>query len=128
MPRTRRATATQVHAVRAPDDAAPAARTAVLDDPDHRRAGDPAVHAAGESAIHTAGNPATHEGWQLTLPLGGAVAVLALHGQLPSVAWAFSQALPHARLGYVQSAGPTSPDARSAEVHALCARGLLAGQ
>jgi hypothetical protein len=77
---------------------------------------------------HTAGDPAVHEGWQLTLPLGGAVAVLALHGQLPSVAWAFSQALPHARLGYVQSAGPTPAGARSAEVHALCARGLLAGQ
>ena len=54
-------------------------------------------------------DPVEEEGWQLTLPLDGAVAVLALHGQLPSFAWAFSQAFPGARLGYVQtSAGELS--------------------
>jgi hypothetical protein len=65
--------------------------------------------------------------WQLTLPFGGAVAVLALHTQLPSLAWAFAQAAPGARLGYVQSAGGPLPDAQAQELAELRARGLLAG-
>ncbi len=66
-------------------------------------------------------------GWQLTLPFGGVVAVLALHGQLPSLAWAFSQAAPGARLGYVQTAGGALPGGHSGVVRALRASGLLAG-
>ncbi|HEV7162117.1 MAG TPA: DUF3866 family protein, partial [Solirubrobacteraceae bacterium] len=38
-------------------------------------------------------------------PLEQPVAVLALHGQLGAVAWAFAQALPQGRLGYVQTEG-----------------------
>jgi hypothetical protein len=73
-------------------------------------------------------DPVEEEGWQLTLPLDGVVAVLALHGQLPSLAWAFAQALPGARLGYVQTGGDARLGEQSAEVLELCARGLLAGQ
>ena len=67
------------------------------------------------------------EGWQLTLPFGGVVAVLALHGQLPALAWAFGQAAAGARLGYVQTAGGALSGAGSEEVRALRAGGLLCG-
>jgi hypothetical protein len=73
-------------------------------------------------------DPVEQEGWQLTLPLAGAVAVLARDGQLSSLAWAFSQALPGARLGYVQSTGGALSGQFAAELDALRARGLLAGQ
>ncbi|HUN78186.1 MAG TPA: DUF3866 family protein [Solirubrobacteraceae bacterium] len=66
------------------------------------------------------------EGWQLTLPCDGAVAVPALQSQLPPLVWAFAQAAPGARLGYVQSA--TAPGGRDgALVRELRERGLLAG-
>lgn len=74
---------------------------------------------------------------QLELPLARPVAVLALHGQLAAVAWAFAQAVPGARLGYVQTGGHAPPghgrapsgDAHTAAgaVDALRERGLLAG-
>ena len=67
-------------------------------------------------------------GGQPTLPGGGIVAVLALHGQLPSLAWAFAQASPGARLGYVQTAGGALAGRHSEEVRALRASGLLADQ
>lgn len=67
------------------------------------------------------------DGWQLTLPCDGAVAVLAACGQLSPLAWAFAQAAPGARLGYVQSA-PHGARADEGElVRALRARDLLAG-
>jgi hypothetical protein len=72
-------------------------------------------------------DPVEEEGWQLTLPLGGAVAVLVLHGQLPSLAWAFARAAPGARLGYVQTVGGALSGAHCEEVRALRAGGLLAG-
>jgi hypothetical protein len=63
--------------------------------------------------------------------LGGAlsrpVAVLALHGQLAAVAWAFCERAPGARLGYVQTAGGALSGGRSRTVAALRERGLLAG-
>jgi hypothetical protein len=79
---------------------------------------------------------ASDGGWQLTLPNGGVVAVLALPDQLPPLAWAFAQAAPGARLGYVQTIGGALPGGhsgalpggRSEEVRALRASGLLAGQ
>ena len=40
---------------------------------------------------------------QLALPVGRAVAVLALHGQLAALAWAFARLAPEGRLGYVQT-------------------------
>jgi hypothetical protein len=61
------------------------------------------------------------------LPLGGTVAVLALHGQLAPLAWAFAQASPGARLGYVQTEGGALPGGRSETVRELRERGLLAG-
>jgi hypothetical protein len=62
----------------------------------------------------------------LELPLTTPVAVLALHGQLRPLAWAFAQAAPGARLAYVQTAGGALPGALSDDVRALRADGLLA--
>jgi len=69
------------------------------------------------------GLPAALEIDQLERP----VAVLALHGQLAAVAWAFAQALPGSRLGYVQTAGGALPGGHSRTVRSLRERGLLAG-
>jgi len=63
----------------------------------------------------------------LSLPLRRPVAVLALHGQLAPVAWAFAQAMPDARLGYVQTEGGALPGGHSRTVRALREHGLLAG-
>jgi len=59
--------------------------------------------------------------------VGRPVAVLALHGQLAAVAWAFSQVRPGSRLGYVQTAGGALPGGHSRTVRSLRERGLLAG-
>ncbi len=64
---------------------------------------------------------------ELSLPLERPVAVLALHGQLAAVAWAFSQAAPGRALGYVQTEGGALPGSRSRTVALLRERGLLAG-
>jgi hypothetical protein len=61
------------------------------------------------------------------LPLGRPAAVLALHGQLAPLAWAFAQARPGARLGYVQTAGGALPGGHSCVVRDLREDGLLAG-
>ncbi len=63
----------------------------------------------------------------MQLPLEQPVAVLALHGQLAAVAWAFAQARPEARLGFVQTAGGALPGGHSRTVRTLRERGLLAG-
>jgi uncharacterized protein DUF3866 len=67
------------------------------------------------------------EGERLDLPLTHPVGVLALHGQLAAVAWAFAQAAPGCRLGYVQSGGGALPGGHSRVVGALRRGGLLAG-
>jgi hypothetical protein len=64
---------------------------------------------------------------RLDLPLRRPVAMLALHGQLAPVVWAFARAMPDARLGYVQTEGGALPGGHSRMVRALRARGLLAG-
>jgi Protein of unknown function (DUF3866) len=64
---------------------------------------------------------------RLQLPLERPVAVLALHGQLAAVAWAFAQSAPGRRLGYVQTAGGALPGGHSRTVRELRERGLLAG-
>jgi hypothetical protein len=64
---------------------------------------------------------------QLQLPLTRPVGVLALHGQLAAVAWAFAQAAPGLALGYVQSGGGALPGGHSRMVGMLRRRGLLAG-
>jgi Protein of unknown function (DUF3866) len=67
------------------------------------------------------------EDGQLALPVARPVAVLALHGQLAPVAWAFAQAAPDLRLGYVQTEGGALPGGHSQTVRALRRQGLLAG-
>jgi uncharacterized protein DUF3866 len=64
---------------------------------------------------------------RLQLPVALPAAVLALHGQLPGVAWAFAQAAPGARLGYVQTEGGALAGGHSRTVRTLRERGLLAG-
>jgi len=64
---------------------------------------------------------------RLQLPVERPVAVLALHGQLAAVAWAFAQGAPERRLGYVQTEGGALPGGHSRTVRALRERGLLAG-
>ncbi|HEV3048158.1 MAG TPA: DUF3866 family protein [Solirubrobacteraceae bacterium] len=63
----------------------------------------------------------------LALLLGRPAAVLALHGQLPALAWAFAQAAPGSKLGYVQTEGGALPGGHSRTVRVLRERGLLAG-
>jgi hypothetical protein len=67
------------------------------------------------------------EDGRLELPLERPVAVLALHGQLAAVAWAFSRAAPGKRIGYVQSSGGALPGGHSQTVRALREQSLLAG-
>jgi hypothetical protein len=64
---------------------------------------------------------------RLELPLEQPVAVLALHSQLAAVAWAFAQANPSGRLGFVQTPGGALPGGHSRIVRTLRERGLLAG-
>jgi hypothetical protein len=64
-------------------------------------------------------------GEQLRVPVGKPVAVLALHGQLAPVTWAFAQAAPGRALGYVQTEGGALPAARSRTAAELRRRGLL---
>jgi Protein of unknown function (DUF3866) len=64
---------------------------------------------------------------RLQLPLERPVAVLALHGQLAAVAWAFARAAGDMRLGYVQSSGGALPGGHSRTVRVLRERGMLAG-
>jgi hypothetical protein len=63
--------------------------------------------------------------WQLAEPKP--VAVIALHGQLPGVAWACAQARAGVRVGYVQTAGGALPGSLSRVVQGLLKDGLLAG-
>jgi Protein of unknown function (DUF3866) len=63
----------------------------------------------------------------LGLPLQRPVGVLALHGQLAAVAFAFAAAAPGRRLGYVQTEGGALAGGHSRTVRELRARGLLAG-
>ena len=62
-----------------------------------------------------------------SLPIGRPVAVLALHGQLAPLAWAYAQARPGGTLGYVQTAGGALPGGHSCVVRELRDGGLLAG-
>ena len=65
---------------------------------------------------------------EVQVPLGRPAAVVALHGQLAPVAWAFGQAAPDARLGYVHTQGGALPGGHSRVARELVQRGLLAGQ
>ena len=63
----------------------------------------------------------------VVLPLSRPAAVLALHGQLAPLTWAYAQGAPGRRLGYVQTAGGALPGSHSRTVLELRRRGLLAG-
>jgi hypothetical protein len=58
---------------------------------------------------------------------GKPVAVIAVHAQLPCVAWAAAQGAPGARIGYVQTWGGALPGRLSRVVAQLTGSGLLAG-
>jgi hypothetical protein len=88
-------------------------------------AGGPHVMKLNYTSLQHAVEPV--EGEQLQLPLERPVAVLALHGQLAGVAWAFAQGAPGAKLGYVQTEGGALPGGHSHTVRTLRERGLLAG-
>ncbi|MFZ1924552.1 MAG: DUF3866 family protein [Solirubrobacteraceae bacterium] len=75
---------------------------------------------------HTLSGAGVQAGELLSLPLQRPVAVLALHGQLAAVAWAFAQAKPKARLGFVQTAGGALSGGHSHTVRTLRERDLLA--
>jgi Protein of unknown function (DUF3866) len=64
-------------------------------------------------------------GGGLRVPLGKPVAVLALHGQLAPLAWAFAAAAPGRALGYVQTEGGALPATHSRTAAELRRRGLL---
>jgi Protein of unknown function (DUF3866) len=85
----------------------------------------PSVMKLNYTSLQHAVRPVDDE--RLEAPLGRPVAVLALHGQLAAVAWAFAQAAPGRRLGYVQTAGGALPGGHSRTVGELGRRGLLAG-
>ncbi len=93
--------------------------------PSDTEAGPP--HGGGQSEGHAQRAEDRQAGELIGLPLERPVAVLALHGQLAAVAWAFAQARPEARLGFVQTAGGALPGGHSRTVRTLRERGLLAG-
>jgi hypothetical protein len=80
-----------------------------------------------QHAVHPVEESAPAEGARRPLPTSAPVAVGFLHGQLAPLAWAFGQAAPGARLGYVQTAGGALPGGLSDVVRDLTDRGLLAG-
>jgi hypothetical protein len=84
-------------------------------------------HSRGQTEGHTQRADDRQAGELVGLPLERPVAVLALHGQLAAVAWAFAQAKPEARLGFVQTAGGALSGGHSRTVRTLLERGLLAG-
>ncbi len=89
----------------------------------HRGAPHSGAHPEGRTLKGTS----KQAGEELLLPLEKPVAVLALHGQLAAVAWAFAQTHRGATLGYVQTPGGALPGGHSRIVRNLRERGLLAG-
>ncbi|MEX2252769.1 MAG: DUF3866 family protein [Thermoleophilaceae bacterium] len=79
------------------------------------------------SSLQHAVEPLEERAPALEWPLGGPVAVLALHGQLACMAWAAAQRTSGARIGYVQTHGGALPGMFSRVVGDLLERGLLAG-
>jgi hypothetical protein len=58
---------------------------------------------------------------------GGPIAIIALHGQLPCVAWQAHERQPGARIGYIQTWGGALSGSLSRVVQTLRGEGLLAG-
>ncbi|MEA2458984.1 MAG: hypothetical protein QOC95_1956 [Thermoleophilaceae bacterium] len=100
-------------------------------------AGEPGAHVMKlnytslQHAVHPVEEEAESRGQraegELPFVSGRPVAVIALHAQLPCVAWAAAQARPGARVGYVQTAGGALPGAMSRVVREMLESGLLAG-
>ncbi len=80
------------------------------------------------TSLQHAVHPIEERASEVAPPLGRPVAVIALHGQLPCVAWAAAEAAPGLKLGFVQTAGGALPGELSRVVGELRERGLLAGQ
>jgi uncharacterized protein DUF3866 len=78
------------------------------------------------SSLQHAVEPAEESAPEEVVSLDRPVAVIALHGQLPCVAWAAARE-GDARIGYVQGAGGALAGALSDVVRELLGRGLLAG-
>jgi hypothetical protein len=78
------------------------------------------------TSLQHAVEPVEERAGELATPVGGAVAVVSLHAQVPCVAWALAQARPGTRLGYVQTAGGALPGELSRTVRMLRERDLLA--
>ncbi|MBA2505307.1 MAG: DUF3866 family protein, partial [Thermoleophilaceae bacterium] len=85
------------------------------------------VMKANYTSLQHAVVPVEEQAGALERPLGKPVAVTFLHGQLPCVAWQAAQARPHARIGFVQTAGGALPGELSRTVADLTERGLIAG-
>ena len=77
------------------------------------------------TSLQHAVHPVEERGGELDGAAGKPVAVLALHGQLPCVAWAAQRE--GAKVGYVQTWGGALPGSLSHTVAELRRRGLLAG-
>ncbi len=84
-----------------------------------------AVMKLGSTSLQHAVVPVDDE--DLAVPLERPTAVLASHGQLAPVAWAFARAAPGMTLGYVQGDGGALPGGHSRTVALLREQGLLAG-
>ena len=91
--------------------------------------GEPGTHVMklNYSSLQHAFEPIESRGGDMSATAGKPVAVIALHAQLPCVAWAVDQATTGARIGFVQTWGGALPGAYSQTVRELRERGLLAG-
>ena len=92
-------------------------------------AGEPGAHVMklNYSSLQHAVDPVERRARARVGRIGRPVAVIALHGQLPCVAWAAARRARGARVGFVQTAGGALPGALSEVVRELRERALLAG-
>jgi hypothetical protein len=92
-------------------------------------AGEPGAHVMklNYTSLQHAVHPLEERAPEVDGSIAKPVAVIAVHGQLPPVAWAAAEAAPGAKLGYVQTEGGALAAELSDAVRDLRARGLLAG-
>jgi hypothetical protein len=87
----------------------------------------PGVVKLNYTSLQHAVRPVEELGAAARLPTGAPVAIAFVHAQLVPLAWAFHEAAPGARLGYVQTWGGALPGGLSETARLLRERGLLAG-
>lgn len=92
-----------------------------------RPSGDEHVMKLNYTPLQHPVEPIEEAAGELVRPLARPVAVIALHAQLPCVAWACAEREPAARLGYVQTVGGALPAAHSSVVRELRRLRLLDG-